>query len=66
MMGIEIILFVLFWAGVLALAIWLIPGLRSDSSSRRTPLDIARERYAHGEISKEQFEQIAQDLRRAA
>ncbi len=29
---------------------------------RREPLDIARERYAKGEISREEYEQIKRDL----
>ena len=30
--------------------------------SRRNPLEIAKERYARGEISKEQFEEIKKNL----
>jgi putative membrane protein len=58
----------LFCAGVVALVVWGIAKLTgrgsSESSSirKRNPLDIAKERYARGEISKEQFEQIKKDL----
>ena len=50
MMAFGGILFVLFWVGVVALALWLVPIFRSESSSRRDPVDIAKERYARGEI----------------
>ncbi len=55
---------VLFWGGLIALTVWGIAKLtkRSDSASKRDPLDIAKERYARGEISKEEFEQIKRDL----
>ena len=58
----------LFWGAVIGLVVWLVIRLsrragRSDrSDGRRTPLDIARERYARGEISREEFEQIRKDL----
>jgi len=35
--------------------------LRGDGG-RRDPIDIAKERYAKGEITKEEFEQIKRDL----
>ena len=59
---------ILFWAGVLALVVWAIAklvghqGSRSAAGDKSKPLDIARERYARGEITKEQFEQIKKDL----
>ena len=57
----------LFWGGIIALIVWAIIRLtrRGDSGSgnfRKTPLDIARERYARGDLSKEEFEQIKKDL----
>ena len=55
---------VLFWGGLIALIVWGINKLsgRGDSIQRRTPLDVAKERYAKGEIAKEEFEEIKRDL----
>ncbi|XUW99690.1 MAG: SHOCT domain-containing protein [Dehalogenimonas sp.] len=56
---------VLFWVGVAALVVWLIVRATRGvpyAGERRTPLDIARERYAKGEISKEAFEDIKKNL----
>ncbi len=55
---------VLFWGGLIALIVWGVTKLtkRSDSASKHDPLDVAKERYARGEISREEFEQIKKDL----
>ena len=62
-------LFLLFWVAVIALVVWAIAKVArggervsSPSGARPGPLDIARERYARGEISREEFEQLKQDL----
>ena len=60
----TIIWMVVFWGGLIALIVWGIKKLteRGDSTSKRNPLDIAKERYARGEISSEEFEQLKKDL----
>ena len=54
----------IFWGGLIALIAWGITRLtrRDESVSKHSPLDIAKERYARGEINKEEFEQIKKDL----
>ncbi len=53
-----------FWGGLIALVVWGITKLsgRSSSSTGKDPLDAAKERYALGEISREEFEQLRKDL----
>ena len=54
----------IFWGGLAALIVWGITRLarRDDPRTKPPPLDIAKERYAMGDITKEQFEQIKKDL----
>jgi putative membrane protein len=62
---------VFFWGAIIALVVWAISRLTADRersggqwrSEGRSPLDIAKERYARGEITREQFEQLREDLR---
>ena len=55
---------VIFWGGLIALIVWGIAKLsgRGDTTLKHNPLDIAKERYAKGEISKEEFSQLKKDL----
>ncbi len=55
---------VVFWGGLIALVVWGVKKLteRNGSSSKRDPLDIAKERYAKGEISEEEYQRLKKDL----
>lgn len=72
-MGFGFLFMILFWGlvivGVVALVRWLV----QESQSRRegdgrapppakTPLEIVRERYARGEMDREEYEQKKRDL----
>lgn len=53
-----------FWGGLITLIVLGITRLtrRDESTTKHTPFDLAKERYAKGEISREEFEQIKKDL----
>ena len=53
------IMMVLFWAVIIGLAVWAMSLL---TKSEHSALDIARERYARGEITQDEFERIREDL----
>ena len=66
-MGFGWIVMILFWVlvivGAIALVRWF--GMRdrgSGDTSRRTPLEILQERYARGEIERDEYEQKRRDL----
>jgi len=60
----------LLWIVAAGAIIWFIVWATASAGRRgspggetpRTPLDIAKERYAKGEITREEFEQIKRDL----
>lgn len=64
------LMMVLFWGGIIGLIVWgfqSATGRRVDQpmdagSVERSPLDIAKGRYARGEIGRDEFEQIRKDL----
>lgn len=63
-MVIGMILMIIFWGGIIWLVIW---GIRratrgSGNAANLSPLDIAKERYAKGEITQEQFEEIKKNI----
>jgi putative membrane protein len=58
-----VIMMIVFWGGIIALIVWAVKRFSGGiGSNRRDPLDIAKERYARGEITKDQFEEIKKDL----
>ena len=56
------IVMVLFWGGVLGVVVWGIRQFTKASGRDRSPLDIAKERLARGEIGRDEFEGIKGDL----
>jgi len=54
----------LFWVPVIVGVVFLIKYLAKSEvkSNEKTSLDILKERYAKGEINKEEFEQKKKDL----
>jgi len=58
------LMMIIFWAVVIFLIVWGIKRLseRPGAGGGSSALDIARERYAKGEISHEEFEKIKKNL----
>jgi putative membrane protein len=65
-MGFGWIFMILFWAliilGIVALARWLFSTGTHGGSAGKRPLDILKERYARGEVTRDQYEQMRRDL----
>lgn len=63
-MGWGWLLMVPFWALVIFGAVILFRRIASGDAggTRRTPLDILKERYARGEIGKEEYEEKKRDI----
>ncbi len=57
---------VIFWGGLIALVIWgitrMVGGCGRGRGREHDALDVVKERYARGDISRDQFEQIKKDL----
>ena len=54
----------IFWVAIIIVGIILITNRKRNNFEmpHDTPLDILKKRYAKGEISKEQFEQMKRDI----
>ena len=67
---VPLILPILFWIVVIALGAWLIGSFVSRSNSQapanlppaESALDILKKRYARGEITKEQFDEMGHEV----
>ncbi len=58
------IMMILFWALIILLIVWMVRGFNQEKSrdQERTALDILKDRYAKGEVDKEEFETKKKDL----
>ena len=69
MMGFGMFFMVFFWVAIVALVLWGVAvAARGGNQGPRnedhpSPLDIASKRYARGEISRQEFEQLKKDLK---
>jgi putative membrane protein len=63
--GVGMIFMFLFWGVIIALVVLLIRKTISSPSARQdeSPFDIAKKRYAKGEISKIEFDRLTNELR---
>lgn len=77
MMGFGLLGFLfmfLFWGGIIALAVWLVsllfPGSAAASTAAsseddrpaQSALEALKLRYAHGDLSRDEYQQMRQDL----
>jgi putative membrane protein len=63
---------ILFWALVIGLIVWLVSSLAAGRMTSRlssgtvtpaeAPLDILKKRYARGEITKPEYDEMRRDL----
>lgn len=69
-MGLGLLLLLLFWGGLIVGAVWLARALFNaerrgsgpTGAPRARPREILDERYARGEISREEYERIRAEL----
>ncbi len=62
MMVFYLIIWLLMLGGIAALVVWLVTRSKTADISHETPLDIVKKRYARGEISREEYDRMKQDL----
>lgn len=53
---------IIFWILIIVVIVWLIQNSRRNKTSAESALDIAKKRYAKGEISKKELDEIKRNL----
>jgi putative membrane protein len=53
---------ILFWGLIIWLIVWLINKNKEFDHKDKTPLQIIKKRYAKGDITKKQFEEMKKEL----
>jgi len=66
MWGFGMVFFMaLFWIGIIWFIVWLVRQSKMPTNANtpeRTPLQILKERYAKGEITKKEFDDMKKDI----
>ena len=73
--GLGFILMLFFWVAIIGLAVWLLSSLfprakgtsstlcaAQRSAPSESPLEILKQRYARGEVSRAEYEGVRRDL----
>lgn len=68
--GLGIVMMFLLWVGVIALIVWFVralfpsqqPTQKLSPDNQQNAQEILKRRYARGEITREQFEMMKEDL----
>ncbi|MBR9874310.1 SHOCT domain-containing protein [Vibrio sp. J1-1] len=60
--GFGHIFMMIIWLVIIGGIAWLLFSAKNSSNTVETPLDIAKKRYAKGEITKEELEEIKRQL----
>ena len=63
-----VVFYIFFLAGIVILIVFLVKVITGSGKkilppSKEDPLDILKKRYAKGEINKEQFDQMKEDIK---
>ena len=59
------VMMLIFWAAIILFIVWIVKEVRRNDSKdivSRSALDILKERYAKGEINKQEFEEKKKDV----
>jgi putative membrane protein len=58
----SIVMMSIFFIAIIGLTIWGIKRFTQTADASKKAMGIAKERYARGEISKQEYEQLKRDL----
>ena len=66
-MGLGWLFMIIFWVLIILGVVYLVKliagtGAKKEATKDETPLEILKKRYAKGEITKEQFDQMKEDI----